>query len=141
MAVEAYHAGIIRTLLSSEISTVVTPYNVPVSAVTKGITDLQDTLLGLVRDQSIGPSIGPSNLTPTDTDALAYLVTPSQVLNVVYGSVTTSKGLFFPNGLTGLLRKVISFFAFSKLNYLFFGYFDPKNVHFLIIKLKIIGVT
>ena len=106
MAVESYHGGIIRSMLSEEFDTIVTPYNAPVSAITAAITTTLDALLGLDRSQPIGPLSEMPNLTPTDSNALAYAVSPAAVINVVYLSTTSTMGGFFPAGINGFLGKV-----------------------------------
>lgn len=103
MAVESYHGGIIRSMLSEEFNTIVTPYNAPVSAITGAISVTLDALLGLDRKQPIGPLNKMPNLTPTDSNALAYAVSPAAVINVVYLSTTSKMGGFYPDGITGLL--------------------------------------
>ena len=106
MAVEAYHAGVIRTLLSKEFTTIVSPYNVPVSTITTAVATAVDGLLGLARKQPIGSPSGKPNLTPTDGNALVFAVNPDAVLNVVYLSKTATKGGFFPHGINGFFMKV-----------------------------------
>ncbi len=102
LAVEAYHAATIRTLLYSQ-------QNQFYNNATALISKLRATLSGAQDDQGIGadqstldggfPS--PANLTPTDPNSLVFARTPRQVLNVVYGGVNASKGVFFPDGANG----------------------------------------
>ena len=102
LAVEAYHAATIRTLLFSQ-------QNQFFNNATALISKLRATLSGAQDDQGIGgdqstldggfPS--PANLTPTDPNSLVFARTPRQVLNVVYGGVNASKGVFFPEGANG----------------------------------------
>ena len=99
LAVEAYHAGLIRTFLFAQQSSVA-------NQATALISGLRATLSGAADDQGIGadqstldggfPS--PSNIVPTNANSIAYARTPRQVLNVVYGAAGASSGLFFPYG-------------------------------------------
>ncbi len=96
LAVEAYHAAIIRTLL----------YARDLGAATTAISDARDSLDGRSDlDQGIVGTGGASNLVPTDADSIAFSRTPGQVLNIVYlnpGKV--DRGGFFPAGVNGDLR-------------------------------------
>ena len=96
LAVEAYHAAIIRTVL----------YGRDLGAATVAISDARDSLDGASDlDQGIVGSGGASNLVPTDADSIAFSRTPGQVLNIVYlnpGAV--DRGGFFPEGVNGDLR-------------------------------------
>ncbi len=99
LAVEAYHAGVIRTVLNAigqqpEMSEVLT--------IVQKISDLRDALDGEDdRDQGVVDESGNANLVPTDENGLAFSRTTRQVLNIVYGAVDAPSGLFFPNGLNG----------------------------------------
>jgi len=98
LAVEAYHAGIIRTLLF-EIG------RYTQDAADK-ISNLRNTLSdegGGVTDQGILIN-GKPNLVPTDSNSLAFSRSTRQVLNIVYGGVNAAKGLFFPDGLNGTIH-------------------------------------
>ena len=102
LAVEAYHASTIRTLLFSQ-------QNQFYNNATALISSLRATLAGAQDDQAIGgdqstlaggfPS--PANIVPTDPNSLVFARTPRQVLNIVYGAPNATKGLFFPNGANG----------------------------------------
>lgn len=104
LAVEAYHAGIIRTLLAGLVADDIdTPFG-PVEAVVQLISDLRDRIDGppndgLDVDQGIfeGDAI---NLVPTDANGLVYGRTVAQTLGVAYlGNV--DNGGFFPRGVSG----------------------------------------
>jgi Ferritin-like domain len=99
LAVEAYHSGEIRTLLYAQ-KDVVTPYNVPVSAVVEGISALRGAA-GNGKDQGIVVD-GKANIVPTDANGLAFARTPREVANIVFLDVTGTalKGGFFPDGLS-----------------------------------------
>jgi len=111
LAVEAYHAGIIRTsLFASGREAAVND--------TALISNLRSTLANGkagVDDIGIGTPSAPT-LVPVDApdatmfvdlpggDAIAYARTTTQVLNIVYGNTGTQPGLFFPAGMNGTIR-------------------------------------
>ncbi len=111
LAVEAYHAGLVRTVLFA---------NDQMQA-TAAISNLRATLDGTYNTQNVddhgvgstsfphivncsdnsnGSLLGgfPTN-TPPGNNAIAYDRSTQQVLNIVYGGVGATKGLFFPNGM------------------------------------------
>jgi hypothetical protein len=98
LAVEAYHAGIIRSTL----------YDLGVGdhdvwSGVQAISDARDSLDGGGSniDQGIR-SQGTANLVPTDTNGIAFGRTPGQVLNVVYlNPAPVAAGGFFPAGVNG----------------------------------------
>ena len=99
LAVEAYHAGQIRTLLYGLRDTV-TPFDdAPVSAVVAGISALRGSV-GNGKDQGIVNEDGSANINPTDADSIAYARTPREVANIVYLAANTASGGFYPNGIT-----------------------------------------
>ena len=92
LAVEAYHAGNIRTNL----------YLRGLFKPAQAISDLRDKADGAGDDdQGIGKPFT-ANIVPTDQNGIAFSRTPQQVLSIVYlgGS---KKGGFFPNGLNGTI--------------------------------------
>jgi hypothetical protein len=96
LAVEAYHAGLIRTVLLAK------GLQVPAGA----ISDARDSLDGDTDlDQGIVDADGNSNIVPTDANGIAFSRTPGQVLNIVYlnPASVTSDG-FFPNGVNGAVN-------------------------------------
>jgi len=99
LAVEAYHAGIIRTRL----------YDRGLFDAAQAISDARDSLDGKSNiDQGIGTDTRKfrSNLVPTNKDALVYDRTAGQVLNVVYlNPKSVNKGGFFPKGVNGAISK------------------------------------
>lgn len=116
LAVEAYHAAIVRTSLYAK--GIATPALRLVEATT-AISDLRDRLdgnpaldaikgIGPDDDQGIAPSgtaAAPiSNIVPLNENGLAYSRSTGQVLNIVYGNTTTPSGLFFPNGVNGTFK-------------------------------------
>jgi hypothetical protein len=97
LAVEAYHAGIVRSSLYE--------LGLDDHAAWKGaqaISDARDSLDGSSNDDNGLRNDGRPNLVPTDKNGIAFGRAPGQVLNVVYlnpGAV--SKGGFYPNGMNG----------------------------------------
>ncbi len=94
LGVEAYHAGIVRTLIYSQ--------GRAVRMLSGKISKVRESLDGTKRDmdQPLRRG-GMANLVPTDRDSIVFSRSTRQVLNIVYGGVDASKGLFFPNGLNG----------------------------------------
>ncbi len=111
-AAEAYHAGLVRTVLYRK------GLAAPSLFTTTGqISDARDTLDGTTnsgllnqggdRDQNIiiGTTATSANIVPTDTNGIAYVRSPQQVLNIVYLNATsTNGGGFFPAGVNGNVR-------------------------------------
>ena len=95
LAVEAYHAGEIRTLMRSR--------NLISEA--KKISDLRDSVDGPTDlDQGIVLD-GKVNVVPTDENGLAFSRTADQVLKIVYlGGGAGSGNGFFPSKLNGKIR-------------------------------------
>ena len=93
MAVEAYHAAEIRTLLLSR----------GLQAQANAISAVRNSLGG-GGDQGITDVNGNANIVPADGNSLAFHRTTRQVLNIVYGGVNATSGLFFPSGMNGNIR-------------------------------------
>lgn len=94
LAVEAYHAGLIRTLLAGR----------GFFQQVQQISDLRDYFDGPSDlDFGIGTAANP-DLVPTDANSLAISRTPAQVLAIVYASGTAQPGGFAPAGFNGLVR-------------------------------------
>ena len=101
MAVEAYHAAEIRTVLV---------YGDPtfLAAATK-ISALRGTASAAVTNGTGAAETAPSSKTivAADSNSLAYYRLPDQVLHIVYLNATAgvvSKGGFYPNGLNGTIK-------------------------------------
>lgn len=92
LAVEAYHAGSIRTLL----------YQMGMGDATNKISALRAAASGAADDQGVVWN-GHSNITPTDMNALAFSRTTTQVLNIVYLGGASGNYGFFPAGLNGTI--------------------------------------
>jgi hypothetical protein len=100
LAVEAYHAGQIRTLLYAQ-KDVMTPYKVTVEAVVQAISDLRGAAGGKDKDQGLVLN-GKANIIPVDSSSVAFSRTPREVANIAFldGTNTATKGGFFPDGLS-----------------------------------------
>jgi hypothetical protein len=96
LAVESYHAGIVRTNL----------YNKDLMVAARKISGARDSLDGRsLLDQGIGTQKR-VNLVPTDMNGIAFSRTPGQVLNVVYLTPkSVNRGGFFPDGVNGAVRR------------------------------------
>ncbi|MGW4529110.1 ferritin-like domain-containing protein [Amycolatopsis sp. NPDC004378] len=93
LAVEAYHAGNIRSAL----------YQRGDGKATVKLSDARDSLDGPSDDdQGVIDSHGQANIVPTDANGIAFSRSPGQVLNIVYltNKAATSGG-FFPKGVNG----------------------------------------
>ena len=98
LAIEAYHAGTIRTFLAIRGG----------GGATDAVSNLRSMLSsgaapGTASGDDFGtfdPASGDVVLAPRDANALTYRRTVRQVLNIVYGSTSGGPGLFFPNGLS-----------------------------------------
>lgn len=103
LAVEAYHAGLVRTSLYAMGIATPPPAINPFTA-TAQISALRAKLDGTGNDdQGIqGASATISNIVDADSNAIAYSRTAAQVLNIVYGTTAAvTMGLFFPAGVNG----------------------------------------
>ena len=102
LAVEAYHAGIVRTTLYAE------GYADPsVYSTVDKLSNARDLLDGKGDDdQGIG-NRDRANLVPTDANSIAFSRSPGQVLDIVYLNLSgkpASKGGFYPSGVNGDLH-------------------------------------
>ncbi len=103
LAVEAYHAGLIRLLLHERKDEMVTS-SLTVEQVVQAISDLRGSVGG-GKDEGI-TKMGSANLVAADANAVAYGRTTSEVLKIVYlnGNAGVSMGGFFPMGLNGSIK-------------------------------------
>jgi hypothetical protein len=102
LAAEAYHAGLVRTVLYS--MGVQTPQ---VFTDVQDISNLRNALdHNGMDDQGVqGADASVSNIVPLDSNGLAYSRTTGHVLNIVYGTTAAAtSGLFFPNGVNGSIN-------------------------------------
>jgi hypothetical protein len=94
LAVEAYHAANIRTVL----------YDRGLADAANAISAARASLDNTDNDQGITLD-GQANIVPADADGLAFGRTPGQVLNIVYLTPNAaSSGGFYPHGVNGQLH-------------------------------------
>jgi len=118
LAVEAYHAPIVRTTLYGK--GIATP-SLRQSA--DAISNARDSLDGTTDlDQGISPisqtpinlsttqaAVTASNIVPLDANGVAFSRSASQVLNIVYlNKGAASAGGFYPNGMNGNIKTSIA---------------------------------
>ncbi len=95
LAVEAYHAANIRTVL----------YDRGLASAANAISAARDSLDGPSDDDQGITMNGVANIVPTDSNGLAFGRTPGQVLNIVYLTPkAASSGGFYPHGVNGQLH-------------------------------------
>jgi hypothetical protein len=95
LAVEAYHAANIRTVL----------YDRGLAADANAISAARDSLDGSGHDDQGVTVHGQANIVPTDANGLAFGRSPGQVLNVVYLTPkVANSGGFYPHGVNGQLH-------------------------------------
>jgi hypothetical protein len=93
LAVEAYHAGLVRTVLLAK----------GLEDPAGKISDARDSLDGSTDlDQGIVDGDGNANIVPTDENGIAFSRSPGQVLNIVYlNPASVTSGGFYPDGVNG----------------------------------------
>ena len=114
---EAYHAGLVRTVLyrkgigtPASGTTAAVPANPSLISSAGAISAARDSLDGTTTlDQGIATqsgTFGPmSNITPTDSNAIAFSRSTGQVLNIVYlTKAAVTAGGFFPAGVNGTIK-------------------------------------
>ena len=116
MAVEAYHAAEIRTIIagSAAAGTVVTTPLSYASALTA--VNAVSALRGKISAASgnmiaAETTVSTGSIVAADSNAIAYARQPDQVLHIVYGGtagVGVKSGGFFPNGLNGNISATLS---------------------------------
>lgn len=93
LAVEAYHAGIVRAKL----------FEAGMFDATNKISLLRAQLSAAPDDEGVSPDGRIGTLVPTDANARAFARSTTQVLNIVYGGGAANNNLFFPNKLNGTI--------------------------------------
>ena len=107
LAVEAYHASLIRTVLYGKGIATSAPQLIEA---TEKISNARDSLDGdFDNDQgvrNVSNQFGTaSNIVPLDGNGLAYSRSAGQTLNIVYlNRMAVDRGGFFPNGVNGNIR-------------------------------------
>ncbi|MDS0139653.1 MULTISPECIES: ferritin-like domain-containing protein [unclassified Amycolatopsis] len=92
LAVEAYHAGIIRSAL----------FERGLGDVTNKMSDARDSLDGKADDDEGVIKNGKANLVPADANGIAFGRSAERVLNIAYlNPDKVSSGGFYPRGLNG----------------------------------------
>ena len=98
LAVEAYHAALIRKTLFSK--------GVDAQSAAGKISGARGSLDGVGSDDQGILVGGTSNIVPSDSNGLAFARTPGHVLNIVYlNPAVVTKGGFFPAGVNGALNQ------------------------------------
>jgi hypothetical protein len=93
LAVEAYHMGMVRSLLYEAGS--------EAQRMANAVSNARDALDGSSDlDQGIEVN-GKANIVPCDENGICFERTPRQVLNIVYLKKDAPKGGFYPNGMNG----------------------------------------
>ncbi len=103
VAVEAYHAGLIRTLLAYLGDPYITYAN-QISALRGQASAAVSGSISGAAETPVSTNGAVSIVAADSTNSLAYNRAPDQVLHIVYLNATpgaVSKGGFFPNGLNG----------------------------------------
>ncbi|MBA3524495.1 MAG: ferritin-like domain-containing protein [Geodermatophilaceae bacterium] len=95
LAVEAYHAANIRTVLVQQ----------GLEDASVAISNARDSLDG-PEDKDQGVRLdGRANIVPTDSNGLAFSRTTGEVLNIVYlNPDSVTEGGFFPDGVNGVIN-------------------------------------
>lgn len=113
LAVEAYHAGLIRTTInqldagsgtlagltqkiSATRSKLANPSGSPVDDI--GLTTVSVSLNGS------GSGASATTFVDADANSVAFARTPAQIIQIVTGGGSTNKGVFFPSGLNGTIK-------------------------------------
>ncbi len=95
LAVEAYHAGTIRSILFLR----------GFEFVTRALSDLRDSADGPDDlDQGVFTEGVRANIVPTDANGIAYSRSPQQVLDIVYLGGESAGFGFFPQRVNGTIR-------------------------------------
>lgn len=104
LAVEAYHAGSIRTRIYAA-GTMAQGLSQQIAAARASLSAAAATTPPPTPDDiGVGNATnGNATIVDADANALTFVRTPAQVLNIVYGG-QAGGGAFFPNGLNGTVK-------------------------------------
>jgi hypothetical protein len=99
LAVEAYHAGIIRTLVyqAGGLISVASKISALRDKLSRAAGSPSDTDQGLMMN-------GTANLVPANSSSVAFARTPAPVLNIVYAGGSSGNFGFFPNRVNGNIQ-------------------------------------
>nr|WP_321984699.1 ferritin-like domain-containing protein [uncultured Lichenicoccus sp.] len=99
LAVEAYHAGAIRTLLLG------LGLSAPANKISALRAAASEAIGGPMAGDDQGITVnGRANIVPTDSNSIAFARTPQEVLNIVYLGGPAGLYGFFPKQLNGAIR-------------------------------------
>ncbi len=110
LAVEAYHAAIVRTALYGRgVATPQLRTNTELISNARdsldGTTDLDQGVAPITPTSGSGSGLAQSNIAPLDSNGIAFSRSAAQVLNIVYlNKAAVTMGGFFPVGVNGTIR-------------------------------------
>ena len=110
LAVEAYHASEVRTILFGMNAAQSPDAATSIADTVQAISDARDSVdtvnASIMKDQGIVDANGAANIVPTDSNSIVFARTTSQVLRIVYGSPAKAPepGLFFPSRMNGAIN-------------------------------------
>ena len=116
LAVEAYHAGTLRTnlFIRSQMFGLTDNFDIDIVDTVQAISNTKNTLSngttapggvaipGATSSQGIVAN-NSANITAVDANSVAFARNTREILNILYGAVGATSGGFFPNGLNGLI--------------------------------------
>lgn len=102
LAVEAYHAGAVRSMLYTQ-RHVNAAAGLYVGQVVGAISALR-AKVGGGKDQGLSDAAGRAAFAPADANGVAFARSTREILNIVYLAPGAHRGGFYPGGLNGTLR-------------------------------------
>jgi hypothetical protein len=73
------------------------------AAATTAVSNLRATLSQAADDNGVITN-NKATIVNADSNSIAWARTTRQVLNIVYGGINSTSGLFFPAGMNGVIR-------------------------------------